>query len=118
MEPSEFNRYLREIQHSPDEEFVDLKQVLSLQSLSMGVFKEIARREVQKHKMTGFVLLDKAEGGMNSNAVDTYMGIISRRPAYGYWQFTVSFLSYQMQERLRYCNYREMYRYNWNALGR
>lgn len=118
MEPKDFNRFFSEINPSPEEDFVDISQVRSLQSLAMGVFKEIARREVQKHKMTGFVLLDRAEGNMGSGGVDTYMGVISRRPSHDYWQFTTSFLSYQMEDKLRYCNYREIYRYNWNSSGK
>jgi hypothetical protein len=118
MEPVDFDRYVAEIERSPEEDFVDLRQVLSVQSLAMGVFREAARREVIKHKMTGFVLLDRTEGEMGSDGVDTYMGFMSRRLSYDYWQFTASFLRYEMTDHLRYTNYRELYRYNWNTAGK
>lgn len=108
---------MTEIISSPEQDFIPLKQVLALQSLAMGVFRERARREVSKQKMTGYVLFDKSEGDMGSGATDTYMGVISRKLKYDYWQFTVSFLTYVMREEVRYSNLREQYRFNWHANG-
>lgn len=109
---------MSEISQSPEYDFVPLEKVQRLQSLAMGVFRERARREVSRQKMTGFVLLDSMEGDMQSNAVDTYMGFLSQRITHDYWQFTVSFLTYMMNHELRYSNYREQFRFNWNAEGR
>lgn len=100
-----------------DQEFLPIDEVRAIQSLAMGVLSEKARRKVFKDKMTGYVLYESTGEPMGSNAVDTFMGVISKKPAINYWQFTVSFLSGMMNDRLRYSNTRELYRFNWNNLG-
>ena len=99
------------------QEFIPVREVLSLQSLAMGVLSEQARRKIFRQKMTGYVLFENSGGAIGSNTVDTYMGVVARRPAVNYWQFTVSFLSMMNNEALRYSNTRELYRFNWNRQG-
>lgn len=106
---------MSELIRNPDSGLIPLDNVLHLQSIAMGVLRERARRVESKPKMTGFVLFDRSPGDMDSNAIDTYMGVVARKVTHDYWQFSVSFLSYMMNQKLRYSNHRELYRFNWNA---
>lgn len=103
---------------SHKQDLLPLSGVRAIQSLAMGVLSEQARRLNSREKMTGFVLFDTTGEGMGSNTLDTYMGVVSRRPAVNYWQFTVSFLSGIMNNELRYSNTRELYRFNWDSTGK
>lgn len=108
---------MSELYRSPESDFVPIDNVLHLQSLAMGVFREKARRVKSADKMTGFVLFDSSDGDMSSNDTDTYMGVISRRIKHNYWQFSVYFLTYMMNHELRYSNTREQFRFNWDSTG-
>lgn len=109
---------MSELYRSSEADFLPTQEVFSLRSIAMGVLSEQARRIVDKPKMTGFAVFESSPDDMESGSVDTYLGVIASKPAYDYWQLTISFRSMIFHEKLRYSNTLELNRFNWNQHGR
>lgn len=119
MEPRDFDRrFPVGVSEHTGQENIPINEILSLQSLAMGVIGEQARRLTSKDKMTGYVLFDNSRGAIGSGTIDTYMGVVARRPSINNWRLSISFLSMVNTHELRYSNTRELYRFDWNKAGK
>lgn len=110
---------------------VPLQDVLDIQSLAMGTVRPISqtRRSSIDPKFTGFVLLHETSpraqnvgdliqmpdeyGEYDDFDIDTYLGVIVRKPQPREWRLTVSFLQYALKDDERFSNVRDMYRFEW-----
>lgn len=111
---------MSEVITSPDQDFIPVDEVRAIQALAMGSLSKQARTRLDDEKMSGFVLYDNPVPSelIGTSAVDVFMGVVSRKMEYDYWQFTVSFLTMMNSDELRHSNTRELYRFNWNNQGR
>ena len=111
---------------------VPVQDVLDIQSLAMGTVLPLARtrRTGTEPRVTGFVLLHETNPNVQHPSdviqmpneygeyeheadVDTYLGVIVRKPHPRQWRLTVSFLQYMLTEADRLTNTRDIYRFEW-----
>jgi hypothetical protein len=111
---------------------VPLDEVLRIQSLTMSVIRPICRtrRREPDPRVNKFVLLHETTPGVTNpselmqrpNAlgeyeadadVDTYLGVVVRKPGPRRWRFTVSFLQYVLIDSERLNSTRDLYRFEW-----
>ena len=107
-----------EIVMSPEHDFLPIESVFALRALALGVVGKQARRWLDTPKTSGFALYEATGASMGSDRLERYLGVIAKRPAYDYWQMTISFRETRLSEQTRYSNVLVQNRFNWNRQGR
>lgn len=96
-----------------------VEEALALQSLVMQVVRPTARRVARKEGMHRFVFYESAgsEAMVGSNETERFIAVSAGRKDFRSWTMRVSFLELMLSRERQYSNYREMYRFDWDAEG-
>jgi hypothetical protein len=96
-----------------------VEEVLAVQALVMQVVRPTARRAVRKEGMHRFVFYESAgpEAMVGSDETERFIAVSAGRKDFRSWTMRVSFLELILSKERQYSNYREMYRFDWDANG-
>jgi hypothetical protein len=96
-----------------------VEEALAVQALVMQVVRPSARRAVRKEGMHRFVFYESAgpEAMVGSDETERFIAVSAGRKDFRSWTMRVSFLELMLSKERQYSNYREMYRFDWDADG-